>query len=165
MNEPHLPSVGSIAPSFTATLVEQQTEGEGRVVSSEEWLGKPWVLVFYPKDNTPGCTLQACALRDNWKEIKDQAMVFGVSPDHEASHKKFIQKYQLPYPLLVDTDKVIAQAFGVWVEKSMFGKKYMANERTTFIVDANGKIASILRKVAPLTHLAQLKKALKNLNR
>lgn len=118
------------------------------------------VLYFYPKDDTPGCTAQASALRDAWSEFDGRAAIFGVSVDSAASHQKFIAKYQLPFPLLSDPDKKIVTDYSVWVEKSMYGKKYMGAERTTFLIDAGGRIATILPKVKPAEHVGQLHAAL-----
>jgi peroxiredoxin Q/BCP len=114
------------------------------------------VLYFYPKDDTPGCTKQACALRDAWEALKKKALLFGVSPDPVKKHDKFITKYELPFPLIADEDHTIAEAYGVWVEKSLYGRKYMGMERSTFVIDATGKISAILEKVKPEEHLDQL---------
>jgi peroxiredoxin Q/BCP len=122
------------------------------------------ILYFYPKDDTPGCTAQACGIRDSWETIKARGVhLFGVSTDGEKSHEKFIAKFDLPFPLLADTDKEMVTAYGVWVEKSMYGKKYMGTERTTFLVDPKGKIAAIFPKVKPAEHAELLLKALKDL--
>jgi len=118
------------------------------------------VLSFYPKDNTPGCTTQACAIRDEWADLRDQAHIFGVSIDSIQSHQKFIDKQELPYALIADEDKAIVEAYGVWVEKSMYGKTYMGTERSTFIIDAEGNLQSILEKVQPKKHLDLLREAL-----
>ncbi|MEP2775706.1 MAG: thioredoxin-dependent thiol peroxidase [Luteolibacter sp.] len=151
------PQVGEMAPEFRAIAVEGETETE---VSLAEMRGERVVLVFYPKDNTPGCTIQACSLRDHWAEIKDKARVFGVSADSAASHKKFIAKRELPYPLLADTDKAICEAYGVWVQKSMMGKKFMGIERSTFVIGTDGKIEAILEKVSPVSHTEKLSEIL-----
>jgi peroxiredoxin Q/BCP len=111
------------------------------------------VLYFYPKDDTPGCTTQACGIRDAWPEISDKAHVFGVSIDPVKSHEKFIQKFNLPFPLLSDPDQKIVQAYGVWVEKSMYGKTYMGTERSTFVIGTDGKITAVFRKVKPAEHV------------
>jgi peroxiredoxin Q/BCP len=118
------------------------------------------VLYFYPKDDTPGCTKQACALRDEWAQIGKKAKIFGVSINNIKSHEKFIQKFDLPFPIIADEDHQIAEAYGVWVEKSMYGKKYMGTERTTFVIDSAGKIKSVLPKVKPEEHLDLLLKVL-----
>ena len=150
---------GDQAPDFTATAVGGKY-GEGQTVSLQELRGRPVVLYFYPKDDTPGCTTQACGLRDSWPDFEGKAEIFGVSVDSESSHQKFIAKYDLPFPLLADPEKLIVNAYGVWVEKSMYGKKYMGAERSTFVIDAAGRIAAILRKVKPAEHVAQLQAAL-----
>ncbi len=155
------PKVGEIAPDFTAKVVGGSYP-EGAELSLSDLSERPVVLVFYPKDNTPGCTIQACAIRDHWDELEGVAHVFGVSIDDEKSHRKFIEKKNLPYPLLADTDKKIVAAYGVWVEKSMFGKKYMGIERSSFVIGVNGKIQAVLEKVKPGKHLEQLLEVLKS---
>ncbi len=130
----------------------------------KELKGKTVVLFFYPKDDTPGCTVEACGFRDRFKDIeKLGAVILGISPDSLKSHDKFINKFQLPYTLVSDEDKKICQDYGVWVEKSMYGKKYMGVARTTFIVDKNGKIAKIFEKVKPEGHNQQVIDALQAL--
>lgn len=150
---PMKPKIGDAAPDFTATVVDGETESE---ISLKNLRGETVVLVFYPKDNTPGCTIQACSLRENWDEIEGKAHVFGVSADNVASHKKFISKKNLPYPLIADVDKTIVEAYGVWVQKSMMGKKFMGIERSTFVIGPDGKIKAVLEKVSPLGHTEQL---------
>ncbi|MGI8956788.1 MAG: peroxiredoxin [Chthoniobacterales bacterium] len=150
---------GYPAPDFAATAVGGKY-GTGQVVSLKDFRGAPVVLYFYPKDDTPGCTAQACGLRDSWSDLEGRAEIFGVSVDSATSHEKFIAKYDLPFPLLSDTEKKIVNAYGVWVEKSMYGKKYMGTERTTFVIDGTGKISAILRKVKPAEHVEQLAAAL-----
>jgi peroxiredoxin Q/BCP len=150
---------GDPAPDFTSTAVGGKY-GDGAIVRLKELRGRRVVLYFYPKDDTPGCTTQACGLRDAWSEFAGAAEIFGVSIDAEKSHQKFIEKYQLPFPLLSDPDKKIVSAYGVWVEKSMYGKKYLGTERTTFVIDAEGRIAAILPKVKPAEHVSQLQAAL-----
>ncbi len=148
--------VGSKAPAFT--LPDQ----DGEVHSLKNYAGK-WVLVyFYPKDDTPGCTKEACALRDTFPSFgKLKAKVFGVSADTVASHKKFAAKYKLPFTLLADTEKVMIEKYGVWAEKSMYGRKYMGIMRSSFLINPAGKIAKIYSKVIPEKHadevLADLK--------
>lgn len=156
------PKVGEPAPEFTAKVVGGAYP-DGAEVSLSELRGRPVVLVFYPKDNTPGCTIQACAIRDHWRALESVAYVFGVSVDDERSHRKFIDKKNLPYPLLADTDKTLVEAYGVWVEKSIFGKKYMGIERSSFVIGADGNIAAVLEKVKPGAHLDQLLEVLKRL--
>jgi peroxiredoxin Q/BCP len=114
-------------------------------------------LYFYPKDDTPGCTAEACDLRDNYKLFQKQGYeILGVSPDNEAKHQKFIAKYELPFSLLADTDNVVATAYGTWGEKSMYGKKYMGILRTTFVIDEKGKIGKVIEKVDTKKHTDQL---------
>ena len=115
--------------------------------------GKPVVLYFYPKDDTPGCTRQACDIRDAWGEFERAgAVVLGVSPDDEASHAKFKAKYGLPFPLLADEGHKVSEAYGVWKQKSYAGRKYMGVERSTFVVAADGTVASVMHEVDPKTH-------------
>jgi thioredoxin-dependent peroxiredoxin len=149
---------GDSAPDFRALAVGAEY-GAGREVSLADFHGAPLVLYFYPKDDTPGCTAQACGLRDSWDDFSG-AQIFGVSIDSSKSHEKFISKYQLPFPLLADPEKMIVNDYGVWVEKSMYGRKYMGAERSTFIIDGAGRIAAILRKVNPAEHVELLKRAL-----
>jgi peroxiredoxin Q/BCP len=157
--------IGDSAPIFTTTAVGG-SYGSGTPLSLGDLKGKPVVLYFYPKDDTPGCTTQACGIRDAWQEIEATgAALFGVSIDPMKSHEKFITKFGLPFPLLADTDKAIVSAYGVWVEKSMYGKKYMGTERTTFIIDAQGKIAAIFPKVKPAEHSCLVIKALEKLEK
>ncbi len=144
---------GDNAPPFS-TLAVGGEYGDGKTVKLADFKGHFVVLYFYPKDDTPGCTTQACGLRDAWKEFAGKAVVFGVSIDSAKSHTKFITKHDLPFPLLVDADKSIVSAYGMWVEKSMYGKKYMGTERSTFIIAPDGTIKTILRKVKPADHAA-----------
>ena len=138
---------GKPAPEF------ELTSDSGQEVSLASLRGKPVVLYFYPKDDTPGCTAQACGIRDAWGEFERAgAVVLGVSPDGEASHVKFKEKYGLPFPLLADTDHKICEEYGVWGEKSMYGKTYMGVVRSTFVIDADGNVAKVMRKVKPDTH-------------
>lgn len=156
--------VGDKAPSFTTTAVGG-IYGSGTPLKLTNLKGQAVVLYFYPKDDTPGCTTQACGIRDEWKAITATgAALFGVSIDPVKSHEKFIAKFDLPFPLLSDTDQSIVEAYGVWVEKSMYGKKYMGTERTTFIIDPMGKIAAIFPKVKPAEHTGLVLKALQELN-
>ena len=156
--EPFL-NVGDPAPRFTSTAVGGQY-GLGSPVVLEDFAGQTVILYFYPKDNTPGCTRQACALRDGWDPISQRAAVFGISPDSAVSHEKFISKFALPFPLITDTTREIAKAYCVWVEKTRYGKKSMGVERSTFIIGPDGKLCAIFRKVKPDEHLDQLLKAL-----
>ena len=148
--------VGDTAPQFTAT------DDAGNRVTLKDLKGKKIVLYFYPKDDTSGCTKEACEFQSKLKSFKTKdAMVIGVSPDSEKSHVKFKTKYELDFPLLVDEDKTIANLYGVWKEKSMYGRKYMGIERTTFIIDESGKIAKIFPKVKVTDHVEQVLEALK----
>jgi thioredoxin-dependent peroxiredoxin len=141
------PSVGDPAPDFT--LPDQR----GDPVRLYDLKGKTVVLYFYPKADTPGCTTQACGVRDHGADYEQAgAVVLGVSPDPVKRIAKFDDKYGLGFPLLADEDHAVAEAYGVWVEKSMYGRKYMGNERTTFVIDGAGKIKEILRKVKPGEH-------------
>lgn len=155
--------IGNEAPSFTTTAVGG-SYGTGTPFTLSELRGKSVVLYFYPKDDTPGCTTQACGIRDVWQEIKSNgSALFGISIDPVKAHEKFISKFDLPFPLLADTEKEIVTAYGVWVEKSMYGKKYMGTERTTFVIDSNGKIAAIFPKVKPAEHADLVLEVLKKL--
>lgn len=138
---------GAAAPDFTLTT------DSGETMSLSSLRGKPVVLYFYPKDDTPGCTTQACGIRDAWGEFERRgAVVLGVSPDGEASHAKFREKYDLPFPLLADPDHATAESYGVWVEKKNYGKTYMGIERSTFVIDADGNVAKVMRRVKPDSH-------------
>jgi peroxiredoxin Q/BCP len=133
-----MPAVGKAAPAFT---LDTDT---GERLSLRDLKGKPVVLYFYPKDDTSGCTAEACEFRDAFPRFdKSKAVILGVSPDPVKSHQKFKAKYELPFTLLADTDHAVAEQYGVWKEKSMYGRKYMGVDRTTFIIDAAGKIAKI----------------------
>lgn len=153
---------GAVAPGFSAVAVGGEF-GEGKRVALSDFLGRPVVLYFYPKDDTPGCTTQACGIRDGWDAIRDRAVVFGVSTDSASSHLKFINKFGLPFALLADDSKEIVSAYGVWVEKSMYGKKYMGVQRATFLIDGDGKIAQVWPKVTPAGHAAEVLAAAKAL--
>ena len=153
------PQPGSHAPAFSAEAIGGDYTLP-TTVTLADLKGETVVLYFYPKDDTPGCTKQACALRDGWQEISNKAKVFGVSIDSIKSHGKFIQKHELPFPILSDEDHKIVDAYGVWVEKSMYGKTYMGTERTTFIIGPDGKIKAVLPKVKPDEHLAKVMAAL-----
>lgn len=147
---------GDKAPDFTSK------DQNGNTVSLNQFKGKKVVLYFYPKDSTPGCTAEACDFRDNYQGLKAQGIeVLGVSVDDEKSHQKFITKYDLPFTLLADTDKSIVEAYGVWSEKSMYGKKYMGTNRTTFIIDEDGNIAHIITKVDTKAPTAQVLELIK----
>ncbi|MGY4386059.1 peroxiredoxin Q/BCP [Pedobacter sp. UYP24] len=142
---------GQKAPEFS---VQDQ---DGNQISLAQFVGKKVVLYFYPKDDTPGCTAEACDFRDNYQGLAAKGIVvLGVSTDDEKSHKKFINKHQLPFPLLADTDKKIVEAYGVWGEKSMYGKTYMGTNRKTFIIDEEGTILHIISKVDTKNASAQV---------
>jgi thioredoxin-dependent peroxiredoxin len=133
------------------------TTDAGEQVSSQGLAGRRYVLYFYPKDDTPGCTTQACALRDGWERMAATGVtLYGVSPDSVTSHVKFRATYGLPYPLLADEGHRTADAFGVWIEKSRYGKTYMGVERTTFVIGPDGRIEHVLPRVKPEAHLDQL---------
>ena len=142
---------GDKAPNFNSK------DQNGNSISLDQFKGQKVVLYFYPKDNTPGCTAEACDFRDNYQGLKAQGIeVLGVSVDDEKSHQKFITKYDLPFTLVADTDKTIVEAYGVWAEKNMYGKKYMGINRTTFIIDEEGNIAHIISKVDTKAPTAQV---------
>ena len=143
--------IGDKAPEI------QANDQHGKPVSLKEYAGKQVILYFYPKDDTPGCTAEACNLRDNYDDLLKQGFdVIGVSPDEEKKHLKFIEKYQLPFRLVADTDKKVAEAYGVWGLKKFMGKEYMGVNRTTFIIDVDGKIGKIIDKVETKNHTAQI---------
>jgi peroxiredoxin Q/BCP len=142
---------GQKAPAFTG--VDQH----GKSVSLEEYKGKKVILYFYPKDSTPGCTAEACNLRDNYDDLRSKGYdVIGVSPDSEKSHLKFIDKYQLPFRLIADTDTKLAEAYGVWGLKKFMGKEYMGIIRTSFVIDEKGVIEKVINKVDTKNHAAQI---------
>ena len=146
---------GQPAPAFTLP------SDTGETVSLADFRGTPVVLYFYPKDDTPGCTTQACGIRDAWGDFERAgAVVLGVSPDGEASHAKFKAKYELPFTLLADTDHEVADAYEVWGEKSYAGKTYMGVNRSTFVIDADGNLAKVFRDVKPAEHADQVLEAL-----
>lgn len=147
---------GQKAPDFKAK------DQNGKSISLSDLSGKDIILYFYPKDDTPGCTAEACSYRDNYQSLlKEGFEVLGVSTDDEKSHQKFITKYSLPFSLIADTDKKIVEAYGVWVEKNMYGKKYMGIARKTFIIDKNGLIRKIIDKVDTKDSSGQILDALK----
>jgi len=142
---------GDKAPDFTTT------DQDGRVVSLSALKGQKVVLYFYPKDMTPGCTAEACSLRDNYKALQKAGyQVFGISTDDEKMHRKFIEKEKLPFSLLADTDKSVHQLFGTWVEKSMYGRKYMGTARVTFIINEKGIVEEVIEKVDTKNHAQQI---------
>jgi len=143
--------IGDKAPDFKVN------DQNGNPVSLSDFKGKKVVLFFYPKDNTPGCTAEACNLRDNHSELQQAGYeVLGVSTDSEKSHLKFIEKQSLPFTLLADTEKEIHEKYNTWVEKSMYGRKYMGTARMTFLIDENGMIENIIQKVKTKDHTAQI---------
>ena len=143
--------IGSPAPDFSAN------NQKGETLSIGHFTGKKLVLYFYPKDDTPGCTAEACSLRDNYQDLIAKGYsILGVSPDTEAKHQKFIDKYNLPFDLLADTDNAVALAYGVWVEKSMYGRKYMGIARTTFVIDEQGNLDEIIENVDTKNHATQI---------
>jgi thioredoxin-dependent peroxiredoxin len=145
---------GDKAPEFKG--VNQN----GDTVSLSSYAGKKLVLYFYPKDDTPGCTAEACNLRDNYNQLLSEGYaILGVSPDNEKKHQKFIDKYDLPFDLLADIEKETCEMFGVWVQKSMYGREYMGVARTTFIIDENGIVEEVISKVKTKDHTAQILKA------
>ena len=142
---------GDAAPEFSSK------DQNGKEVNLSDFKGKKVILYFYPKDDTPGCTAQACNLRDNYDALLNKGyQVLGVSVDDEKSHVKFIKKFDLPFPLLADTDHSIVEAYGVWVEKSMYGRTYMGTARTTFVIDENGIIEEVIEKVDTKNHTDQI---------
>ncbi len=142
---------GDVAPAFSAQNEKNET------VSLADFSGKKLVLYFYPKDDTPGCTAEACDLRDNYNKFLEQGYeILGVSPDAPKKHVKFIEKFNLPFSLLADEDHAVSMAYGVWGEKRFMGKKYMGILRTTFVIDEAGKIANVISKVDTAKHTEQL---------
>ena len=145
---------GSTAPAF------KTTNAEGETVSLKDLRGQKVVLYFYPKDDTPGCTKEACSFRDAFAKFKKSGIaVLGVSPDSAASHKKFATKYKLPFTLLADIDKSISEAYGVYGEKKFMGRTYMGVHRTTFLIDEKGKIKKVFEKVKPEEHASEVLEA------
>ncbi|TML57119.1 MAG: thioredoxin-dependent thiol peroxidase [Actinobacteria bacterium] len=142
---------GAPAPDF------ELRSDEGETVTLSALRGKPVVLYFYPRDDTPGCTTEACEFRDAYDRFRDQGVeILGVSPDTEASHRKFKSKYELPFTLLADPNHQAAEAYGVWKEKKNYGRKYEGVERSTFVIDAEGKVAKAMRGIRPAGHAAQV---------
>ncbi len=144
-------NIGDKAPAF------EGKDQNGNTIKLSDYQGKKVILYFYPKDNTSGCTAQACNLRDNYSDLQQQGYeVIGVSTDSEKSHQGFISKYELPFRLIADTDKKIVEQYGVWKEKSMYGRKYMGTMRYTFVIDENGVIQDIITKVKTADHANQI---------
>jgi len=143
--------IGDPAPAFTAP------DQDGNMVSLDQFRGKKLVLYFYPKDNTPGCTAEACDLRDNYERFRDEGYeILGVSADSQKSHQNFIKKHELPFRLLSDVDKEVLQAYGAWGEKKNYGRTYMGIIRKTFIISEDGKIENIIEKVKTKEHTKQI---------
>lgn len=144
-------NIGDKAPDF------EGKDQHGNTIRLSDYRTKKVILYFYPKDNTSGCTAQACNLRDNYSNLQQEGHeVIGVSTDSEKSHQNFISKYELPFTLVADTDKKIVEQYGVWQEKSMYGRKYMGTMRYTFLIDENGVIQDIIKKVKTAEHTAQI---------
>ena len=144
-------AIGDKAPNF---MINDQ---DGNEVQLSDYAGKKIIFYFYPKDQTPGCTAQACNLRDHYQELSDAGyIVLGISSDSEKSHQKFIAKQNLPFTLLADPDKVVHELYGTWVEKKMYGRTYMGTARTTFVIDEEGVISDIIAKVKTKDHTKQI---------
>ena len=151
MPKTKMPEVGEKAPDF------ESIDQDGKKISLKQFKGKTVVLYFYPKDNTPGCTKEACSLRDRHSTFKKKSIVIlGVSKDSEKSHQGFIEKYDLPFTLLSDTDKKVQMAYGVWQEKSLYGRKFMGTIRTTFVISPEQKIAFVFNKVDCPNHAEEI---------
>ena len=153
MSDPGAPTNGGVveegrlAPDFTLT------SDSGEAVTLSSFRGRPVVLYFYPRDDSPGCTKQACGIRDSYDAFEERdIVVLGVSTDDEASHQKFKQKHELPFTLLADPDHVVSEQYGVWGERKFAGKTYMGIERSTFLIDPEGRVAKVMRRVKPATH-------------
>lgn len=153
-------TVGSRAPAFTLE------DGDGKRRSLADFAGRPVVLYFYPKDDTPGCTTEACEFRDSWRDVQAAgAVVLGVSPDSVASHVKFRDKYGLPFPLLSDPGHQVAERYGVWGKKSMYGRTYEGVLRTTYLIGPSGRIERVFEKVKPRGHASQVLAAMRELRK
>jgi thioredoxin-dependent peroxiredoxin len=153
-----MPTIGKPAPAFTLAT------DTGETVSLKDFKGQTVVLYFYPKDDTSGCTTEACEFRDSMPRFKkDNAVILGISPDDVKSHAKFKAKYELPFTLLADTEHAVAEAYGVWKEKSMYGRKYMGVERTTFLIDGKGVLRQVFEKVKPAGHADEVAAAIADL--
>ena len=154
------PAPAVLAPGAKAPAFRLPSDA-GPPVALKDFAGRPVVLYFYPKDDTSGCTTEACEFRDSWRAVQAAgAVVLGVSPDGVASHQKFKKKYERPFTLLADEDHAVAEAYGAWGEKSMYGRKYFGVLRKTYIIDARGKIARVFEKVKPRGHAAEVLAAL-----
>lgn len=158
MPESKMPPVGKAAPAFTLPAIPDGT------VKLSRFKGKNVVLYFYPRDNTPGCTQEACDVRDNQAVRQSrETVVLGISPDSVASHRKFAEKFELPFPLLSDEDHKVAEKYGVWVEKKQYGRTYMGIQRATFLIDKQGKIAAVWPRVNVKGHVAEVAAKLQEL--
>jgi peroxiredoxin Q/BCP len=152
------PKKGAVAPAFSAP------DQDGKVHRLSDEKGSWVLLYFYPKDDTPGCTAEACAIRDNWPKFKKLGItVFGVSIDPVKKHRKFVDKYELPFTLLADEDKAIVEAYGVWGKKKFMGREYMGIHRVSFLIDPKGKIAKVYETVKPAAHAEEVLADLKEL--
>ncbi len=156
---PTIPDIGAKAPEFDLPVVGGGY-GEGDRVKLSDLRGSKVVLYFYPKDDTPGCTRQACGIREVWDELSRRAKLFGISVDPIRRHGKFIEKHDLPFPLLSDEGRTMVEAYGVWVEKSLYGRAYMGTERTTFVLDEEGVVIAVFPKVKPAEHAERVLAAL-----
>ncbi len=144
-------SIGDKAPDFTATIQDNST------IKLSDYLGKKVVLFFYPKDNTPTCTIEACNLKDHYQELTTKGfVVLGISTDSAKKHQNFINKFSLPYHLIADTDRKVHELYDTWIEKQMYGRKYMGTARFTFIINEKGIIENIITKVKAKEHSAQI---------
>ena len=144
-------AVGTLAPEFTTT------DQDGKTRALSDFKGKKVILYFYPKDNTPGCTKEACGFRDHFSEFRRLGVeILGVSVDAEKSHRSFVQKYELPFTLLADTDKRLVEMYGVWGEKRLYGKKYMGTNRVTYLIDEAGTIIAVFPTVKPEKHAEEI---------
>lgn len=151
MSASDMPQVGKTAPAFTLPAIPDGT------VKLSQFKGKNVVLYFYPRDNTPGCTQEACDFRDNPAAFQNKdTVVLGISPDSVASHQKFADKFELPFPLLSDEDHAVAEKYGVWVEKKQYGRTYMGIQRATFLIDKQGKVAAVWPRVRVKGHVAEV---------
>jgi peroxiredoxin Q/BCP len=148
---------GDPAPPFS------MESSDGATVTLDGLKGEWVVLYWYPKDDTPGCTMEACEIRDNWQLLSGRAKLFGVSPDSIKSHLKFQQKYALPFPLLSDDEHKVSDAYGVWGPKKFMGREYMGADRSTFIIDPHGKLARVFPQVKPAGHAMEILQALREL--
>lgn len=154
-----MPDVGEAAPAFTAPIAE------GETVSLGDFRGQWVLLYFYPKDNTPGCTKQACNLRDNFGTLQNEGIVvLGVSGDDVASHERFATKYDLPFPLLADTDKTLQETYGVWGQKNLYGRLFMGTKRTSFLIDPEGVVRHVFKRPKTRAHAEEVLAKLKALS-